>query len=141
MEVIVRKARPARNNVWKNVGAGNSDETAAARARERKIMFACTACGFLIASQYAERAHAARGETEAMERGMGCASKGCIRKREQYRRKLFIGTQLERVARLEAGEAILIAQPATRRPEQRVVLSDDTVRDTVMRVRSLPKWL
>ena len=54
---------------------------------------------------------------------------------------LVIGTQLERVARLEAGEAILIAQPATRRPEQRVVLSGDTVRDIVMRVRSLLKWL
>jgi len=55
---------------------------------------------------------------------MGCTSKGCVRQREQYRRKAFVRTQLSRVARLEEGKAILIAPPEVRRPLQRAVLTD-----------------
>ena len=126
-----------RNNVWKDVGTGGSDETAGALALERDIMFACSTCGFIVSNQYAGRAHEAHGDTDAMQPGMGCASRQCIRQRKQYRRKHFMRTQHSRVARLETGVALLIAPPVTRRPDTRAVLADVDMRSAIGHVKLL----
>ena len=119
------------------MGTGKSDETAGALAIERDIMFACSTCGFIVSNQYAGRAHEARGDTDAMQPGMGCASRQCIRQRKQYRRKHFMRTQQSRVARLETGIAFLIAPPVTRRPDTRTVLADVEMRSVIGHVKSL----
>ena len=126
-----RKTRSERNNVWKDVGVGQSEISKAALEAEKGVFFQCRACGFLVANVYADR------DTMAWEPGMGCCSRTCVRPRSHYRGKRFIRTQRSRVQRLREGEALLILPPAWRKEQTRTVLDTKGTTIAVAEVESL----
>ena len=133
-----RKTRSERNNVWKDVGVGQSEISKAALEAEKGVFFQCRACGFLVANVYAGRAHERLDrDTMAWEPGMGCCSRTCVRPRSHYRGKRFIRTQRNRVQRLREGEALLILPPAWRKEQTRTVLDTNGMTLAIAEVESL----